>query len=562
MAMRVVQSTTIDFKALVEEGQQPVMRYLLARTHSPSESAELLQETFVRAYCAFAKGDRPRYPLPWLLAIARNVYVEMVRKNRYRREMTERLAMLTGPGVEIPWEELVEQRIIVSNAVDTLPNDLREPVLLHYFAGLSLPDVARHLEITPGALRTRLWRARQTLRGELEGIVNETKKTRFTVPKDLAKQAQRIVEQPPLYESIHVALQVGGQRPATDPLAEPLGDTSILSFSDIEFAIERLHMVRLAGDRPLSQKLDFFPNYEFCEHPQALDILRLIRRSDVGNEEFLNDDSSRIMVSDGWWLGTNPRGHQFLKECADADLVKWVWFTITGYGATHDEQCERPGAYEAVVTAMASPSGTGIGPNWFIIFSKRSVSEIAMLAETVVNIRAPHGAQLPLYPYHHTDPVREEALSPEPEDVLANPLPQDPRFVWRIPDGFWENPEQFTEASWIRQTLESTEPGKPGEERTRTLQIWITPALDVYTYDDRPRVKLANLRTGSAKQVYQALANTPWPPAPPTDQELAQRYGNAQSRKLYHRFDSMRHKWLRSWQQEHHLPWLPWAWRQ
>ncbi len=43
-----------------------------------------------------------------------------------------------------------------------------EPVLLHYFGGLSIAETAGHLEITAGATKTRLWRARQALRGKLE----------------------------------------------------------------------------------------------------------------------------------------------------------------------------------------------------------------------------------------------------------------------------------------------------------------------------------------------------------------------------------------------------------
>jgi hypothetical protein len=57
----------IDFEALVQMAQQPVLRYLCAHTGSASEGAELTQETFVRAYCALARGERPQAPLPWVL---------------------------------------------------------------------------------------------------------------------------------------------------------------------------------------------------------------------------------------------------------------------------------------------------------------------------------------------------------------------------------------------------------------------------------------------------------------------------------------------------------------
>jgi len=58
-----------EFETVVQASQQAVMRYLCARTRSAAE--ELAQETFVRAYCAMSRGERPRRAIPWLLTIAR-----------------------------------------------------------------------------------------------------------------------------------------------------------------------------------------------------------------------------------------------------------------------------------------------------------------------------------------------------------------------------------------------------------------------------------------------------------------------------------------------------------
>jgi RNA polymerase sigma factor (sigma-70 family) len=168
--------TAIDIEALIQQAQGPVRRYLLARTASMVEAAELAQETFVRAYCAMSKGEVPQRPIPWLLAIARNVFLEALREERYRRQLCEQLAEVTGREWQVPWHEKLERRIIVGSAVDALPAELREPVLLHYFAGLSQGEVASHLNTSVGAVRTRLWRARTALRGELEILMSETKK--------------------------------------------------------------------------------------------------------------------------------------------------------------------------------------------------------------------------------------------------------------------------------------------------------------------------------------------------------------------------------------------------
>ena len=52
-------------------------------------------------------------------------------------------------------------------AVDTLPKDLRETVILHYFVDLPITDVARILRVPVGTVKARLHYARKTLQGKL-----------------------------------------------------------------------------------------------------------------------------------------------------------------------------------------------------------------------------------------------------------------------------------------------------------------------------------------------------------------------------------------------------------
>ncbi len=132
---------------------------------------------------------------------------------------------------------------------------------------------------------------------------------------------------------------------------------------------------------------------------------------------------------------------------------------------------------------------------------------------------------------------------------------------------FWASPEAFTEGALVRRAIEEGEGGASSTQRK--LGLWVWPNLDLLINDSRPvaTVRLANLRRDPPEKVYEALSNLEWPPDPPSDAELANRYGDAKSRKgflgmwdvrngLYH----VRQKWLEAWRVENGIPWLPFPW--
>src|SRR5687768_4912999 len=94
---------TTAFDVVLAAGEQPVLRYLRSRLDSADQAREAAQETFVRAYAALARGEQPRQPVAWLLAIAHHVLLETWRAARYRRQLTERVGALMGPGWQSPW---------------------------------------------------------------------------------------------------------------------------------------------------------------------------------------------------------------------------------------------------------------------------------------------------------------------------------------------------------------------------------------------------------------------------------------------------------------------------
>ena len=125
-------------------------------------AAEVVQSVFLKAleHWALVGNLAPMQARAWLLRVARNGAIDRLRRDR--REVT----VGAIPEEAIPAEHplLVREREnAVWDAVRALPPIYRDPVVLHYFAGLTQKEVAAALRLPGGTLRARLARARAML---------------------------------------------------------------------------------------------------------------------------------------------------------------------------------------------------------------------------------------------------------------------------------------------------------------------------------------------------------------------------------------------------------------
>lgn len=567
----------LDIETVLHAGAAPVLRYLLARLDTPGQAEELAQETMVRAFSTLVRGVRPQQPVPWLLGIARHVLLETWRGERSRRRLHERLAQAMGPSWagavedvwpggrgESSWQERTEHRLVVGEAVDGLPPELRAPVLLHYFADLPVARVAAQLGTTPGAIKMRLLRARLALRAELEDSEDERGQGQEDIVSGRRTTTWAVVhvrgpaERTPVYGRLDVGLEVGGRRYATDPLAEPTFSGVGVSLEDLRWATARLHAVRLSGPRPLAGELSFWAAPDPFEHPQPAAVWALLREAETAPPEFA------LIATDGWRLGNDSEWRPLLEGLRRAGLGH-VWLTFTGLEATHDALCGRPGAFAAAVRALerARDAGLGVGAN--LLVSTRSTSELAELTRLVYSFRADpaglRGVAVYVPQWSAVSPAYEQ-LRPEPE-ALAGLPPPDLAPYWRHED-FWADPTAFTEAALTRAVLDRPEGGAGGvagaaaNVAPQALGLLLTAGMDVLVGQPYapPMLRVANLREDPPQRVYEALATLGRPPPPPPDAELAARYGDLQSQKVYPGPAGLRRKWIHAWRAEQGVPWL------
>ncbi|MFI6501514.1 RNA polymerase sigma factor [Nonomuraea typhae] len=136
---------------LYREHWSLVCGFLLRRTRDPHLAEDLAQETFVKATRALL-GWRGENPAAWLLAIARNVLLDHVRRRR-----TE-LALPDPDELGVP--PIGVDALEVRDALDRLPPQHRKLLELVYLEGFSMVEVAAMTGKKHNTIKTAVWRAR------------------------------------------------------------------------------------------------------------------------------------------------------------------------------------------------------------------------------------------------------------------------------------------------------------------------------------------------------------------------------------------------------------------
>jgi len=149
------------FETIVSTYQTPLLSFLARYLADASAAADVAQEAFVRAYFRLDHFDDRRPFGPWLFTIAGNLARDYLRRHQ-RREA--RLQAYEPPEAPAFADAESGEAAALDRAIAALPDGLREPIVLHYQMDWPLAEIAQHLGVQEGAVKTRLHRARRQLR--------------------------------------------------------------------------------------------------------------------------------------------------------------------------------------------------------------------------------------------------------------------------------------------------------------------------------------------------------------------------------------------------------------
>ena len=169
--------------------------HVVARRYAVNEAdaVDLVQETLLRAWRAYAPTESGGYTRAWLLTIMRNIVFEWQRAaGRRVRLVVAPLAELTelapsdpdlsdpvGPLTALPswsearFREFLDDRIVI--ALDALNPAFREVLVLAAAGGLSYREIAEVLDCPVGTVMSRMARARRELRARIADLAPSTR---------------------------------------------------------------------------------------------------------------------------------------------------------------------------------------------------------------------------------------------------------------------------------------------------------------------------------------------------------------------------------------------------
>jgi RNA polymerase sigma-70 factor (ECF subfamily) len=190
LATRAAQGDQDAFARIMRRYNQRLYRLAVSVMGDASEAEDVLQESYVRAFYAFATYRGAGSLGAWLARIVRNEAIDRVRSRDSRRSHIAIEADLGGQSEEDetnvandPLQTLNDPQALAANAdlrrlleraIQRLPEQFRSAFVLREVEGLSVEETAEYLGIPSATVKTRDHRARNLLRTYLSENIDAT----------------------------------------------------------------------------------------------------------------------------------------------------------------------------------------------------------------------------------------------------------------------------------------------------------------------------------------------------------------------------------------------------
>jgi len=167
---KVLQGNQGLFRVLVNRYAGVVHSVAYAHLRNSDDAEDITQETFTRFYQQLDRMAHHKQVGPWLVSVARNVSVDLLRK-RVRETAMAKSAGAARTSEQNPARE--ELHRILWEQLDALNGEAREVLILHYFMHKKAREIGALLGITPETATKRVQRAREELGRRLTDLLGE-----------------------------------------------------------------------------------------------------------------------------------------------------------------------------------------------------------------------------------------------------------------------------------------------------------------------------------------------------------------------------------------------------
>ncbi len=155
----------LSVEKLYNEYHRKVLSYISSRITNREDAEDLAADVFLKVQMSIANYDENKAsPSTWIYSITRNVVIDFFRTRKVGEEIPD----------DLPSEGLIEEDYIrdeslseLADALETLSEEERRIIVLHYNDGLPLTEIASKLNISYGMVKIRHNKALAALKKQM-----------------------------------------------------------------------------------------------------------------------------------------------------------------------------------------------------------------------------------------------------------------------------------------------------------------------------------------------------------------------------------------------------------
>lgn len=172
---RAQKGDRVALDSLIRKHERRAYQYAFRLTSNSEEAADVVADAFVRVYSALQNFKGQSAFTTWLYRILTNCYLDLRKKEKTRQSSSLDSTLITAEGeVERQFEddapsphelfERGERERAVQDAVGVLPDYQKAMIVMYHSESMSYEEIAEALDLPIGTVKSRLNRARLSLR--------------------------------------------------------------------------------------------------------------------------------------------------------------------------------------------------------------------------------------------------------------------------------------------------------------------------------------------------------------------------------------------------------------
>lgn len=169
------------YRELFDAHRASILHIISKIVRNYEEANDLVQETFIKAFGSLASYRSEYRFSTWLYKIAANNSIDYLRKKKMKLYSIDRPIETRNGSVNLELPDHSHnpekdyhskiKRNLIQEAIETLPPNYREVIVLRHQEERSYEEIALKLDIPVGTVKARIFRARELLKKKLKDIV-------------------------------------------------------------------------------------------------------------------------------------------------------------------------------------------------------------------------------------------------------------------------------------------------------------------------------------------------------------------------------------------------------